>query len=166
MKINTRDRKIKLCDNIILIMEKYIQNKRNLCEAGGIIIGRENLNNDNLIIEYITEPMPKDKRTRYGYIRKDSGHVDYYNRLYNEHKKIYKYVGEWHTHPEDYPNYSLKDKKNWERIGKQIPNQSQYHIIVGIKSISIWEYEFQLNTISKICNIEWEELNEQNKKNY
>ena len=63
MKINTRDRKIKLCDNIILIMEKYIQNKRNLCEAGGIIIGRENLNNDNLIIEYITEPMPKDKRT-------------------------------------------------------------------------------------------------------
>lgn len=166
MRINTGDRKIKLCDNIIFIMKKYIQNKSNLCEAGGIIIGRENLGNNNLIIEYITEPMPKDQRTRNNYLRQDSGHIDYYNKLYNEHKEIYKYVGEWHTHPENYPNYSFKDEKNWEKIGEQIPNQSQYHIIVGIKCIGIWEYNFQLKSINKICDIKWEELNQQNEKDY
>ena len=32
-------------------------------EAGGILIGKENKSNENIIINHITVPMPKDEST-------------------------------------------------------------------------------------------------------
>ena len=54
MVVEHDDRKIKICNSILQIMYKYIQIVRKSCEAGGILIGRENSGNSNLIIEYVT----------------------------------------------------------------------------------------------------------------
>lgn len=135
------------------------------CEAGGILIGRENAGNTNLVIEYITEPMSKDKRSRYRFLRQDTGHIDFFEKLYNENEGIYGYIGEWHTHPENIPHYSFIDSNNWRRIGKKIKSEKQYHLIVGIQEIGIWEYDMITKKIVKLDSIKWRDILENENTN-
>lgn len=89
MVVENDDRKIKICNSILQIMYKYIQIVRKSCEAGGILIGRENSGNSNLIIEYVTEPMASDKRSRCRFSRKDKGHLEFLKKYM---RKIQKYM--------------------------------------------------------------------------
>lgn len=66
--------------------EKYIQQDDNSLESGGILLGRENAGNTNLIIEFITEPMPGDKSSRRRFFRKDIRHI----RFFEKYMKIVK----------------------------------------------------------------------------
>ena len=61
---NDSVRKIKITENITNLFKQYIQDGKEP-ESGGILIGREDKNNGNLIIEYATYPMKKDIRKRY-----------------------------------------------------------------------------------------------------
>ena len=45
MVIEYGDRKIKFCNNTFQVMQKYVQSEQKSCEAGGILIGRENSGN-------------------------------------------------------------------------------------------------------------------------
>ncbi len=146
------DKKIKIDDNVVDLIVKYKQLNRRDYEAGGILIGRENKESGNLIIDYATEPYDKDERTRTSFIRKDKKHIDFYNKLYEEHNGIYAYMGEWHSHPEDFPNYSTIDINNWKRISKINENKEKlyYHIIVGNKSTGIWEYKYNSRDAKRI----------------
>lgn len=158
MVVQNENRKIKICNSTLLIMKKYLQKKNRDYEAGGILIGRENAGNTNLVIEYITEPMSKDKRCRHKFLRQDIGHIDFFEKLYNENEGIYAYIGEWHTHPEKIPHYSFIDANNWRRIGKKMKSEKQYHVIVGIQEIGIWEYDMITKKIVQIDSIKWEDL--------
>lgn len=162
MVIEYDNRKIKFCDNILQIMQKHIQVARKCSEAGGILIGRENCGNSNLIIEFITEPMPLDKRSRYRFLRKDTGHLDFFEKLYEENAGVYGYMGEWHTHPENVPQYSSIDSDNWRKIGKEIKGRTQYHVIAGIQEMGIWEYNADTNKITQIDSIDWKRILKEN----
>lgn len=98
--------KIKINKSILAIIRSYCQVSRNMPEAGGVILGRENISNDNLIIEAISEPLRNDKQTRTRFIRQDQEHVEWFEKIYVESNNTIRYVGEWHTHPEDVPHYS------------------------------------------------------------
>ena len=137
----SKNRKIKICDQILEEIYSQIQKNDYDPEKGGIIVGRENLNNENIILEYISKPLKNDICTRTRYTRKDEGHLKYFEKLYNENNGVYAYWGEWHTHPEDIPHYSIIDLKNWKRIGKEDPKGVQYHIIAGRKAFSIWRMQ-------------------------
>ena len=152
------NRNVKICDEPLKIMKRYVQNHKNSCEAGGIIIGRENLNNKNLILEYVTEPMKRDRRTPTRFYREDRNHIKYFERLYQENNHIYAYYGEWHTHFEDVPHYSLLDMNNWEKISKNNPNEIQFHIIVGIQKIVIWKMVKGKVFPQKVYEVEWNEI--------
>ena len=156
--LDFKNRKIKLCNEILETMKKYIQRRDFDMEAGGIILGRENLGNNNLIFEYVTKPMKNDIRTRTRFIRKDSGHLDYYRQLYERHNGVYAYIGEWHSHPEDTPHYSIIDLANWKRIAKDDPKKFQYHIIIGRKSIRIWKMKKGCLTPKLIYEGKWNEI--------
>lgn len=158
MVIDCKNRKIKICISIIEIMYRYIQKTSSDAEAGGIIVGRENLGNENLIFEYATEPMKNDIRTRFRFIRKDFGHIDFYRYLYSEYDGIYAYYGEWHTHPEDIPRYSIIDLNNWRKISREIPTNVQYHIIVGRKQLRMWEMQKKSLFPKLIYEVDWNEI--------
>ena len=132
-------RKLKFTEEIIKMFESYRQVGKEP-EAGGILIGREDKNNGNLIIEYATAPMKKDIRKRYRFYRKDEGHTEYYNKIYKENNGIYAYVGEWHTHPENEPSPSLIDKNNWKKVLNKKGEGELFNVIVGIKKIRIWKF--------------------------
>ena len=91
-----------------------------------------------------------------GVFREDKGHIDYYNKLFENYGGIYLYVGEWHTHPEEYPRYSIMDAANWRRISKTLPkNVKQFHIIVGNKALRVWEYSRGFSGAKEIATYDW-----------
>lgn len=133
--------KLKITDNVIKIITKYRQSRLTDFEAGGILIARQCVETENIIIEFATEPMEEDYRSRTSYNRRDQGHVEYFDQLYKSNNGIYGYIGEWHTHPESIPNYSGIDSSNWARIAKDHDKKMKYyHIILGIKNLCLWEY--------------------------
>ena len=136
----SKNRKIKICDQILEEIYSQIQKNDYDPEKGGIIVGRENLNNENIILEYISKPLKNDICTRTRYTRKDEGHLKYFEKLYNENNGVYAYWGEWHTHPED-------------------PKGVQYHIIAGRKAFSIWRMQKGKLCPKKICEVKWNEIN-------
>ncbi len=139
MIIKTENKTIKINQNIIDTFCKHIQHNSSDIEAGGIIIGRENKENDNIILDYVTEPFPKDTRSCFRFHRKDKAHVNFYKKIYNDNNKVHAYYGEWHTHYEDIPHYSSIDLKNWQRIASECPLPYQYHVIVGRKYLVLWQ---------------------------
>ena len=56
----SKNRKIKICDQILEEIYSQIQKNDYDPEKGGIIVGRENLNNENIILEYISKPLKND----------------------------------------------------------------------------------------------------------
>lgn len=158
MVIHDKDRNLKFCNNTLQLMRKYVQKENKSNEAGGILIGRENAGNTDLIIEFVTEPMPKDRRSRCRFMRKDTGHIQFFEKLYNENAEIYGYIGEWHTHPEFIPHYSSIDLKNWRKIGKKMKTGIQYHLIVGIQEIGVWKYDTVTKKITQIDSLKWERI--------
>ncbi len=151
-------RKIKIEDNVLARIRLFCQIKNNMPESGGILAGRENISNDNMIIENITEPMASDYQSRCRFTRKDPGHITFFQKLYRENNGTVRYIGEWHTHPEDVPHYSIIDLKNWKKIYRNaIEKQSQYHLIAGRKAIVIWKYS-ALNFLPvEVLSVNWED---------
>lgn len=148
-------RKVKLCNSVIALIKKYRQLNAEDAEAGGVLIARENREGNTLVIEYATEPMVEDQRNRYRFYRKDQGHLDFYKKVYSENQGVYAYIGEWHTHPEQIPHYSIIDIKNWKRISKQSNMMPQFHLIAGISAFRIWEV-LRNRPPRKMLEIEWD----------
>lgn len=150
------NRKIKVSVDVISIWKKYIQEGLFSKEAGGVLIGRESRESNNLIIEFCTNPMLNDVRKRTRFFRRDKKHIEYFTDVYNDNEGIYRYVGEWHTHPEDVPSYSSLDKKNWKKIFSDLDQNEQFHFIIGRKGVTAWRYN-GTSSITKIGFFSWEE---------
>lgn len=150
--LNDSGRKIKITEEILNLFERYRQVGKKT-EAGGILIGREDKDTHNLIIEYATFPLKEDIRKSFRFYRKDKGHLDFYNKIYNENNGIYAYVGEWHTHPEKFPTPSLIDKNNWKKIWYKKGNGDLFNVIVGTEEIRVWKCNGR-NKISLIQEME------------
>ena len=150
-------RKIKVCHNITHTLFEYIQKGFFSKEAGGILIGKENKSNENIIINHITVPMPKDERKHNRFIRKDKRHIELFENLYKKSDETFRYIGEWHTHPEAIPNFSEIDLNNWKKISKDSNNNNYYHIIVGYEAIRIWEINNTLQ-VRLINTIFWKDV--------
>ena len=137
-----KDKYLKITDGVIERINNYKQMYSDDTEAGGILVARENIDTNNIVVEYVTEPYIGDKRSRTRFIRKDKKHIELFHNLHMENSGIYAYIGEWHTHPEKSPKYSKMDYINWRKIAQSNTSnmQSYYHIIVGTEEISVWEY--------------------------
>lgn len=151
--------KIKVCQNIINTLSNYVQKGSCSIESGGILIGKENKSNKNIIINHITTPMIKDKSKYDRFIRRDKGHVEVFNRLYVFSSGTVRYIGEWHTHPEAVPNFSNLDEKNWNEITSDSKNNNDYfHIIVGYEAIRIWITNSKNCHAKLVKTILWKEV--------
>ena len=148
LAIIVNKRKIKICHNVIHTLFEYIQKGYFSREAGGILIGKENKSNENIIINHITVPMPKDERK----------HIELFENLYKESDETLRYIGEWHTHPEAIPNFSCIDLKNWKKISKDSKSDVKfYHIIVGYEAIRMWEINNTLQ-VRLINTVFWKDV--------
>jgi integrative and conjugative element protein (TIGR02256 family) len=133
--------KIKITEYAFQRMEKYRQVNKEDFEAGGVLLGRFIVNTKDIVIDDVSIPLIGDKRTRTSFVRNAKSHQRIIDQQWTKSKGTCHYLGEWHTHPESYPDYSSVDIKNWkERLKNDyFTSRYLYFIILGIKKIEIWE---------------------------
>ena len=99
-------------------------------EAGGILLGFRRP--PHLHVADLTEPLPTDERTRVWFRRNHHGHAQAALLHWERTHRTGDYLGEWHTHPEDWPKPSGKDLREW-RILLREQRRPLVFLIVGFQ---------------------------------
>lgn len=95
--------------SVLKLIERFKQTNKKDNESGGIILGQ--VTEKNVYILKVTTPNKFDSASRYSFdCNKDAAQIIINYEFLNSNQKTI-YIGEWHTHPEDYPNPSGVDKK-------------------------------------------------------
>jgi integrative and conjugative element protein (TIGR02256 family) len=134
------DYKISITNSVIENLNSFRQTG-NKHEKGGVLLGSVY---DNVIeINRISVPTFMDKSTKFSFTRdkKSAQTIIDYEFINSEGKIIY--LGEWHTHPENFPSPSGQDKK---MIKEQFKNNSLnvnfiIMLILGIKGYYLSVYD-------------------------
>ncbi len=100
-------------------------------ETGGILIGyRRGI---HLHVVKCTYPFSKDRSSLFRFFRQDPQHkkiaIDFWRQT---NKKGY-YIGEWHTHPQDFPASSSVDNETWTKLTRSSLGPDLLFLIVGRK---------------------------------
>lgn len=134
----------------------FRQLKNSSRESGGIILGRLLVDNDDVIVDEITSPGPKDFRSRFSFLRRRDSAQKRVNAAWIESKGMLVYLGEWHTHPEDVPtpSYSI-DLKEWRRIAKEASFEQDFllFLIVGRTQTNAWELEKATGKVTELQSV-------------
>ncbi len=134
------NKRLVITDQALAVFNQFKQtNKKN--EQGGILLGevREN----EIRITKVSVPTIFDKSSRYRFNRnKKSAQIIVDYEFYNSQGKTI-YLGEWHTHPENYPTPSNTDRKMIKaQFDKNFTNEEfLFMIIVGLKNLYVSIYD-------------------------
>ena len=148
----TNKGRIKLTDTVIETLRQYIQVHRTSVESGGVLLGRFIKTSKDIVIDKMTTPLKGDKQTRFSFKRISPLHQEIITDEWLKSKGTCNYLGEWHTHPEDFPTPSGVDIRDWKRKLKKdvFSGRYLYFIIAGIKSIDMWEGDRRTLEIVKL----------------
>lgn len=115
---------------------QHVQASDTDCEAGGLLLG--SVHGAHMLIEQATVPTVWDKRFRYLFERMPFGHNAIALSRWTMSKGTVRYLGEWHTHPEDHPNPSGLDRSEWSLLSeKRLDKRPMLAVIVGRKSLYV-----------------------------
>lgn len=122
-------------------MATYIQTNEKDEEGGGVILGRFIIDSKNIIIDDVTLPMLGDKKSRFSFFRSAKPHQRVIDNKWEKSNGTCHYLGEWHTHPEEYPTPSVRDWEGWNKQLKddKFTSRYLYFVILGTKDFYIWE---------------------------
>jgi integrative and conjugative element protein (TIGR02256 family) len=95
--------------SVLNIIESFKQSTKRSSESGGILLGQ--VRDNDVFILKVTTPNKFDHASRFLFnCNKDAAQVIIdYEFINSGHKTIY--LGEWHTHPENYPSPSNIDRR-------------------------------------------------------
>lgn len=123
-------------DPVIEVFSRYAQVSANAPESGGILLGY--VRTPHLEILEASEPTSWDKRLRFFFDRGSRGHHEVAETRSRESEGLIRYIGEWHTHPEDYPTPSYVDRKGWVKLAQKRKDQRPLlAIVVGRKALHV-----------------------------
>ena len=109
---------------------RHMQVKESDSEAGGLLLG--SVHGAHMLIEQATVPTACDKRFRYLFERMPFGHEAIALARWTASQGTIRYLGEWHSHPENYPIPSGLDRSEWNRLSSSRRDQrSMLAVIVG-----------------------------------
>lgn len=120
---------------VLAVFRRFIQDDID-AEAGGVLLGH--VRDIHLEILEATIPTPMDRRFKYLFERMPFGHCVIANRRWNASRGLIRYVGEWHTHPQDHPTPSKTDIYEWEKLAKhRLDGRPLLVVIVGRKDLRV-----------------------------
>jgi len=115
---------------------QHVQGSDFDCEAGGLLLG--SVHGAHMLIEQATAPTEWDKRFRYLFERMPFGHEAIALSRWLASQGTVRYLGEWHTHPEDYPYPSGLDRSEWNHLSaKRLDKRAMLAVIVGRKALHV-----------------------------
>ncbi len=129
---------IKITEDVFEKMKIFIQDEKHKSEAGGVLMGYF-LEDNNYSITDVSSPSELDKSSRFTFTRSKKNAQKIINKIFKDSNGKKIYLGEWHTHPEDYPTPSSLDKKSiLEQIrGNILNSEIIFMLIIGRKGIYI-----------------------------
>jgi integrative and conjugative element protein (TIGR02256 family) len=133
-------KKLIFTDDVMAQLLSYRQTKKRHKEAGGLLVGRHLLENDNLVVDQITEPNRWDRRLRNFFYRSNK-HNELVHKAWSDSDKTQTLIGLWHTHYETIPNPSSVDWEDWKRtlINGDYVGDYLVFMIIGIQQIRLWQ---------------------------
>lgn len=115
---------------------QHVQGSDADCEAGGLLLG--SVHGEHMLIEQATVPTVWDKRFRYLFERLPFGHEDIALSRWTASQGTVRYLGEWHTHPEDHPHPSYLDRTEWRRLSaNRRDKRPMLAVVVGRKALHV-----------------------------
>lgn len=122
-------------DEVLKRFRTYVQTGP-LPEAGGILLGT--VHQQGLLITKATKPTRADCRMQYFFQRNETGHRVIARRNYDATNGTLRYLGEWHTHPQDVPSPSPLDILEWKKLArKRVDQRPLLAVIVGRKALYV-----------------------------
>ena len=122
------------------VFSRYIQEGVDSKEAGGILLGH--VRGEHLEITEATEPSFWDRRFRFLFERMPYFHHWLAMKRWRESKGLVRYVGEWHTHPQNHPAPSSIDLREWQILAAdRVDGRPLLALIVGCQDLHV-EYMF------------------------
>lgn len=128
--IDEFDNHVVVMSEVVRLFHSYRQMHYASAEAGGTIIGERR--GQHIVVTDISEPGQGDIRKRNRFERRGDHHQQKVDELFKQSDGYLVYLGEWHTHPEDFPQPSYTDIKSWQ--AGLIATDPMVLIIVGRKS--------------------------------
>lgn len=145
-------KKIKFQNGVLLdilpdiqhILYNHRQTASDSCEAGGMLVGYENVATGNFTASTATTPQASDLRSRIS-LKLSLQH----RKLLNQIAFPYGYIGTWHTHPSEIPSPSPVDLKDWGKCIKhnRTSTNALIFIIAGVKGFRVWLCETGTQTL-------------------
>lgn len=110
-------------------------------EAGGLLLGRQVSESNDVIVDRATPPSAKDRATRFRFFRAKGPANRAIRKYWEGSSGTCNYLGEWHSHPENVPVPSCIDYRNWRRllIKSVIDQDFLLFVIVGRVELRLWE---------------------------
>ncbi|MGJ7515153.1 Mov34/MPN/PAD-1 family protein [Pseudomonas baetica] len=122
------------------VFGRYIQEGGGSKEAGGILLGH--VRGEHLEIIEATEPSLLDRRFRFLFERMPYFHNRLAMKRWKESKGLVRYIGEWHTHPQEHPTPSSIDLNEWQILAAdRVDGRPLLALIVGWRDLHV-EYMF------------------------
>ncbi len=134
--------RIKLSAPAVTKLRDFEQHEEHQAEAGGVLVGRWIRETEDVVVDDVSTPGPKDRRSRRGFFRDRSHHQEVLDEAWRMSGGAFTWLGEWHTHPEPRPRPSVVDLVGWgARLHRdRAPGPALFFVIVGTEEIAVWEW--------------------------
>ena len=139
--VRYREGRVHLADSAVEAIVEQRQIHDSADEAGGIMLGRLIVDSCDVVVDEVVGPLSEDRRSRFTFVRPRKQAQQIVDQAWSSSHGTNIYLGEWHTHPEDVPNPSSQDLRNWKRIcdSAVFEQDSLFFLIVGRLRCRMWE---------------------------
>lgn len=121
---------------VLAVFAKHIQRRVLDCEAGGVLVGT--VHEAGLLVKEASEPTGRDVRRQYFFERMPFQHRALARSRWRSSAGTMRYLGEWHTHPQDHPTPSALDRAEWMQLArKRADGRPMLAVIVGRRSMHV-----------------------------
>lgn len=105
-------------------------------ESGGILLGT--VHERGLMVIAATQPSRLDRQFPYLFERMPFGHRAVARRRWKSSNGLVRYIGEWHTHPQDFPTPSGTDLAEWKKLAQvRLDKRAVLAVIVGRQTFHV-----------------------------
>lgn len=126
---------VNFSDDVRGVFKRSIQ-VGDLPESGGVLLGT--VHERGLLVTMATMPTRLDRQLRYLFERLPFGHRAVAKRLWRSTGGTTRYIGEWHTHPQDVPVPSSIDLEEWRKLARvRADKRPLLAVIVGRHALHV-----------------------------
>lgn len=127
---------VNIDDKVLDVFRQHIQRLDSDAEAGGLLLGEVRGEHLNLIDA--TFPTAEDLRARYSFERLPQGHEEVAQKMWTDSRGTVRYLGEWHSHPQNIPIPSGIDRSEWKRLASERKDKRSFlAVIVGKATLHV-----------------------------